>query len=139
MSVIATDSQRPSNVLKKTDTDFVDLCNELVTVNEAGIKTYKVGTVLGKVTATGKYKISVVGAGDGSENAIAIVMGDSFGTPQDFSVAATTDTKVLVLARGKAVVSKSALLFDASYDTAPELAAAYASLATVQIFAEASA
>ena len=39
-------------------------------------KSYVVGTVLGKVTATGKYKISVQTANDGSQNPIAIVVGD---------------------------------------------------------------
>ena len=44
--------------------------------------------VLGKVTATGKYKLSVQSASDGSQNPVAIVVRDT----QD--IAATTDTKI---------------------------------------------
>ena len=82
-------------------------------------------TALGKVSATGKYKISVQNAADGSQNVVALVVGDSFGTAAPFTVAATTDTKVLVLARGKVVVNKSAIAFDASYDLDAEKQAAW--------------
>ena len=40
-------------------------------------------------------------AADGSQNPVAVVVGDSFGNAAPFTVAASTDTKVLVLARGK--------------------------------------
>lgn len=136
MAVIATDYSHYSNLVKTSDSDNTTLFHELVTVNEAAQKSYVVGTVLGKVSADGKYKISVQNAADGSQNAIAIVVGDSFGTAAPFTVAATTDTKVLVLARGKVVVSEDALVLDASYDLAAEKAAAYASLKSVGIIVE---
>jgi len=79
------------------------------------------GQVLGKVTADGKYKIAVQTAVDGSAVADAIVI-------QDTSVAAATDTKVLVLVKGPAIVSKAALVLDATYDLAAEKAAVYAAL-----------
>lgn len=130
MTVIATDSgNRFSNVVKHEYEPSLAYCREVVTVNEAAAKAYTVGTVLGKVTATGKYKISVVGATDGSADAAAIVLADSAGVAHDFTVAATTDTKVLVLARGPAVISKSSLTFDASYDLDAEKQAAYDLLA----------
>lgn len=136
MAVIATDYSHFSNLVKASDSDNTELFLDLVTVNEAAQKSYVVGTVLGKVSATGKYKISVQNAADGSQNAIAVVVGDSFGTAAPFTVAATTDTKVLVLARGKVVVSKDALVFDSSYDLAAEKQAAYDSLKTVGILVE---
>lgn len=136
MAVIGTDYNHYSNLVKTSDSDNTALFHEVVTVNEAAQKSYVVGTALGKVTATGKYKISVQNAADGSQNVVALVVGDSFGTAQPFTVAATTDTKVLVLARGKVVVNKSAIAFDASYDLDAEKQAAYDSLKTVGILAE---
>lgn len=136
MAVIATDYNHYSNLVKASDSDNTTLFHEVVTVNEAAQKSYVVGTALGKVTATGKYKISVQNAADGSQNVVALVVGDSFGTAAPFTVAATTDTKVLVLARGKVVVNKSAIAFDASYDLDAEKQAAYDSLKDVGILAE---
>jgi Bacteriophage lambda head decoration protein D len=83
-------------------------CREAVTFNGlAG--DLKIGTVLGKVTATGKYKVAVQSAVDGSAVFAGILM-------EDKTVAATTDTKVLVMTRGPASVSKAALVWDATYD-----------------------
>ena len=53
----------------------------------------------------------------------------------DVILPATTDTKVLALVRGDAIVSKAGLKPHSSFDDATKLAAAYASLATVQILA----
>lgn len=139
MPVISSEGQfdRFSAVVKYIDDkEKPSTHNELVTVNEAGAKTYALGTVLGKVTATGKYKISVQSAVDGSQNPVAIVIGDSSGVVTTFNVAATTDTKVLTLARGKAIVAKEGLKLDASFGTAPQIQSAYDSLKTVNILAE---
>lgn len=138
MAVIATDYSHYSNLVKASDSGRTELFHDVIVVNEAAQKSYVVGTVLGKVTATGKYKISVQSAADGSQNPIAIVVGDTNGVAQPFTVAATTDTNVLAITRGKVVVSKSALAFDSSYDLQAELDAAYASLKTVNILAEAT-
>lgn len=125
--LIATDSQRFSNVIKHEYDPSTKYCRETVTVNEASAITYKVGMVLGKVTATGKYKVSVQSASDGSQNPVAVVVRDS----QD--IAATTDTKIPVIARGPVIVSKAGLVLDATFNDATKKAAAYASLATVGI------
>ena len=82
-----------------------------------------------KVTATGKYKVSVQSATDGSQNPVAIVVRDT----QD--ITATTDTKVPVIARGPLIVSKAGLVLDATFKDAAKKAAAYASLQTVGILA----
>lgn len=139
MSVIATDYSHYSNLVKKSDSDSTELFHDLITVNEAAQKSYVVGTVLGKVTATGKYKISVQNAADGSQTSVAVVVGDSFGTAAPFTVAATTDTKVLVLARGKVVVSLGALALDSTYNDATKKQAAYDSLKSVGILVDATA
>lgn len=126
MPTIATDTLRKSNVIKQELWPEVGYNYDAVTVNEATAKTYAVGTVLGKVTATGKYKICVQTAVDGSQTAAAVVVGDH-------SIAATTDTKVLALVRGPAVVSRDALVLDASHDLQAEKDAIYASLTALGI------
>lgn len=129
MPIIAQDSQRFSNVVKHEYEPSIKYCRETVVVNEAAAKTYTVGMVLGKVTATGKYKVSVQSASDGSQNPVAIVVRDT----QD--IAATTDTKIPVIARGPVIVSKAGLVLDATFNDATKKAAAYASLQTVGILA----
>ena len=119
--LISTDTFRLSHLVKRELWPEQGYTRAVVTVNEAAAKTYAVGTVLGKVTASGKYKIAVETAVDGSKVADAIVVGD-------YTVPATTDTKVLVLVRGPAIVSKAALVLDATYDTDAKKAAVYAAL-----------
>jgi len=121
MSVIATDTYRLSNLVKKEQWAELGYCREVVTVNEAAAKTYAVGTLLGKVTADGKYKIAVQTAVDGSAVAAGIVL-------EDKAIAATTDTKLVVLVKGPASISKTALVLDATYDLDAEKAVVYAAL-----------
>lgn len=126
MTTVATDTARCSNLVKHELWPETGYCRKVVTVNEAAIKTYAVGTVLGKVTADGKYKIAVQTAVDGSAVAAAIVI-------DDYSIAATTDTKVLVLIKGPSEVSQGALVLDASYDLQAEKDVVYASLEALGI------
>ncbi len=126
MTVIATDTARFSNLVKHELWPETGYCRKEVTVNEAAIKTYAVGTVLGKVTATGKYKIAVETAVDGSKVAAALVIADQ-------SIAAATDTKVVVLQKGPAEISKGALVLDATYDNDAKKDAVYSSLEAVGI------
>lgn len=121
MAVIATENFRFSHVVKKELWAEHGYTRLVVTVNEAAAKSYTIGTVLGKVTASGKYKIAVETAVDGSKVADAIVI-------EDVAVAATTDTKVLTLVKGPAIVSKAGLVIDATYNDATKLAAVYAAL-----------
>ena len=121
MAILGTENFRMSHLVKKELWPDQAYNRLVVTVNEATAKSLVVGTVLGKVTADGKYKVAVQTAVDGSAVADAIVI-------QDTSVAAATDTKVLVLVKGPAIVSKAALVLDATYDLAAEKAAVYAAL-----------
>ena len=89
---------------------------------------YPLGAVLGKITASSKYRLSpaaqVVGD-EGAEAALAVLIE---------AVDATAGDKVgLVVARGPIIVSKDALLFDASVDQPAEKAAKHAQLAAVGI------
>lgn len=121
MAIIATENFRFSHVVKKELWPEYAYNRLMVTVNEAAAKEYKIGTVLGKVTIGGKYQIAVETANDGSKVADAIVL-------EDKSIAATTDTKVLVMIKGPAIVSKAGLILDTTYDTDAKKAAVYAAL-----------
>lgn len=89
---------------------------------------YALGSVLGKITASGKYRLSpaaeVVGD-EGADIASAVLLG---------AVDATGGDKIgLILARGPAIVSKAALVFDASVDQAAEKTAKYGQLVAAGI------
>jgi hypothetical protein len=118
MALIATEARRLSNVLKHELWPETGYCRAVVTVNGPAA-TLVPGTVLGKVTVGGKYKVSVQTASDGSQVADAIVM-------EEVALPATTDTKVLVLIKGPAIVSKDGLVLDATFDLQAEKDAVYA-------------
>ena len=131
--IIAQDTARYSDVVKYEDEPSLSITRELVVVNDTA-KTLTLGMLLGKVTATDKYKESVQTATDGSQTPVAVVVGKDL---HNLSVAvpATTDTKVLAIVRGEAIVRKTGLKPHSSFDNATKLAAAYASLATKEILA----
>ena len=135
MTVVATNTQRLSNWLKYEEEPSLGLCHEVVTINQAAATTLVTGTVLGKITATGKYLVAVETAVDGSKVADAIYMGSVLGADTQ-TLTAATDTKILVLKRGKAIVSKSALLLDATYNDDTKKNAVYASLEALEIFVQ---
>lgn len=133
MTIIAQDTARYSDVVKYEYEPDLAFTRELVVVNDTA-KTLTLGMLLGKVTATGKYKESVQTATDGSEAPVAVVVGKDL---HNLSVAVptATDTKVLAIVRGEAIVRKTGLKPHSSFDNATKLAAAYASLATKEILA----
>lgn len=132
MAAIDTRSTRLGAVLQYEDHPEYGHCRDVVVANEAAIKTYVIGTVLGKVTANGKYKILEATAVDGSQNFAGIYIGEPKGDNKQ-TIAATTDTNVVVLFRGPAGVGVANLVFGASVDTPTELAAVYAQMEAVGI------
>jgi hypothetical protein len=122
----ATDTFRFSHLVKHEYEPSFAYCRDVLVANEAGARTYTVGTVLGRVTVGGKVRIAVQSASDGSQNAFAICL-------EDKAVPATTDTRVLCLVRGPAIVSKSALVLDATFDLLAEQTALYAQLEALGI------
>lgn len=120
MPLIATEAKRLSNVIKQELFPESGYCRLAVTYNGSAAALVP-GTVLGKVTADGTYKIAVQTAADGSQVADAIVMVEQ-------TVVADTATKVLCLVKGPAIVSKDGLILDATYDLDAEKAAVYAAL-----------
>lgn len=128
MPLVNTKDKTISQLVKREFWVEDGWCRKVVTVNDSA-QDYKVGTALGKVTANGKYKVSVETAVDGSEDVVALCL-------EAISIPATTDTKVLVAVRGPMIVGDKAVLLDASYDNQTKIDAAYASLATVDISVE---
>lgn len=86
---------------------------------------YPVGAVLGRITASGKMKLSTATGTDGAQNAAAVLLYDVDATAADV-------TGIVVL-RGPAIVSKAALVFDASVDDAAKTAAKHAQLTALGI------
>ena len=134
--IIATDTARYSDVVKHEYEPTLAFTRELVVVNDTA-KTLTFGMLLGKVTATGKYKESVQTATDGSELPVAVVVGKDINN-LSVAVPAATDTKVLAIVRGEAIVRKTGLNPHSSFNDATKLDAAYASLATKEILANTS-
>ena len=224
MSLVATEATRFNAVVKYEQEASVGICRDVVTVYEAGAKTYPIGTVLGRtfvstsvtatagtntgdgaigtVTATGKaqrgtytirinkaasnagdftvadpsgnvigfgtvavafsnqiaftladgaadfvvgdsWTVEVVGdykykmvestATDGSSIARAIYISANDGSFSTSTIAATTDTSVIALVRGAAIVGKETLTYGASIDTTAEKTKMYSELEAIGI------
>lgn len=120
MSLIATDTLRPSGVVKHEYAPELGYCREAVIYNGPAT-TLAAGTVLGRVTATGKFLVCQATAADGSQNAAAVVM-------EPVTAALNTDTRVLAVVRGPSIVSKADLVLGNTIDTQGERDAVYAAL-----------
>lgn len=118
-----SEPQKVGDVLKR---EYDKLLNrEQVTYAQGSASV--LGTVLGKVTATGKYVPLAPAAADGSQNAVGILL-----QAVDTTVTGTNaDTIVAIEARGPSVVESSALNWGAA--TAPQIAAATAQLVALGI------
>ena len=91
---------------------------------------YPLGSVLGKITASGEYRLSpaaeVVGD-EGAEAAVAVLL-----QAVDANDGAATG---LIAARGPVILADGALVFDASVDDAAKRAAKITQLATLGLVA----
>lgn len=95
---------------------FRDYTRETITVASGALEP---GTVLGKITASGKYAAHDPAAIDGTETAVAVLWGKADATGGDVPAVA--------LIRGPAIVNRNDLVFAGS-PTDPEIAAAHAAL-----------
>jgi len=102
-----------------------DYCREVVTIATGGANpVLEPGTVLGKITASGKYAAHDPAALDGTETAVAVLWGKADAT--------AADVDAVVLLRGPAIVNSNDLVFVGT-PTAPEITAAHTALATVGV------
>jgi hypothetical protein len=141
MTVLITEGKydRFSAVFAMNDTpEKFEFHTDVITANEAAIQTYSLGTVLGKITATGKYIISKQAASDGSQVPSAIVAFDAFGAVKPVTLVAATDTKFVAVTRGKMIVKLEGLKLDVTFSSATHKQFAYDSLKAVGLLVEAS-
>ncbi len=88
---------------------------------------YPVGAVLGRITASGKYKLATSGGSDGAQTATAVLL---------YAVDATlADAVGIVVARGPAIVSRAALAYDATVDDGAKITTKIGQLAAAGIIA----
>lgn len=125
MPLVATSTQRLGNLVKEEFWPTHGWCRQVVTVNIATGRDVKLGTVLGKVTADGKFKDVDPAAVDGSQDGAAVVLFDT-------TVASATDTEVTVAVRGPMILSRDALIYEVAHD-ATQKAAVEADLAALDI------
>jgi hypothetical protein len=88
---------------------------------------YPIGAVLGRITASGKYKLATSGGTDGAQTATAVLL---------YAVDATlADAIGIVVARGPAIVSRAALAYDGTVDDAAKVTTKIGQLAAAGIVA----
>lgn len=88
---------------------------------------YPVGAVLGRITASGKYKLATSGGTDGAQTASAVLL---------CAVDATlADATGIVVARGPAIVSRAGLAYDATVDDGAKITTKIGQLAAAGIIA----
>jgi len=107
-------------------------CREVVTL-KAGT-SYPLGAVLGRITASGHYRLApatLVAGDDGAEIANAVLT--------EAVDASTGDAIGVVLARGPAILSQLVLTFDTSVDLPAERTAKVSQLAALGLVARATA
>jgi hypothetical protein len=93
--------------------------------------SYKLGSVLGQITASGKYQLSPDTGSDGSQTAAAVLVE---------AVDATGGDKAgVVIKRGPAIVSRDELVFAASVNDATKAATKIGQLTTLGIVTRATA
>lgn len=117
-----------SDVFKHEYEVGLAFCHEQMVALEAGVTSYRPGTVVGKITASGKVKKQDAASVDGSEAAYGVISNDN-----TFNVPAATDTSVRVMVRGPAILNKAMLDLGAGTDTDAEKLAVYTSLAAKNI------
>ena len=125
MPVFATDLPRLSALIKNLDTLLSpELFQDVVQVNTSAATKIVLGQVMGSVAATGKWVVAVLADVDTYDIlGLYVGTGDALGSPVPTTTVADVDSPVLVLTRGKAVVSADAIVYDPSFATAVEKAA----------------
>lgn len=124
MTLLATSDKPLSNAIKVEAAK--NMSRKTVVLNVASDTTIKINTVLGAVTASGKFRPAVETAVDGSEDfaGILVALPDN---EAEFTFTAATDYNVVVLEQD-AVVAAEGLVVDASFDNQTKLDALYAQM-----------
>lgn len=117
MTLLATSDKPLSNAIKCELPK--NMSRKPVILNVDSDTTIKINTVLGAVTAGGKFRPAVQTAGDGSESfaGILVALPDN---EAEKTFTAATDYEVVVLEKD-AMVSYEGLVVDASYNLQAEI------------------
>ncbi len=92
---------------------------------------YPVGSVLGRITLSGKYTLASDGGADGAETAVGVLL---------YAVDTTlADAIGIVLMRGPAIVAREGLAYDGSVDDSTKIATKHSELAAAGILVRDSA
>lgn len=123
MPVIATESTRFSAVVKYEFEPWIGYTRETITINDPAGGVYKVGSVLGKITASGKYRLALSASGDGSQTPAVLLITDGLGQSTDVVIPANTDVKVTAIVRGPVILADAGLSLGAGITVAAVTAA----------------
>lgn len=129
MTLLATSDKPLSNAIKVEAEK--GLSRKTVTLNVASDTTIKINTVLGKITASGKYIPAVETAVDGSKafGGILVALPNN---EKEFTFTAATDYDVVILNQD-ALVTAEGLVIDSSYDNQTKLDTLYAEMEAVGV------
>lgn len=116
MAKLGTSPFYKSNVVAYEENTHEGFCEADLVINVASETTLSVGSVLGKVTATGKYVPRDPAAVDGSEVSAAVCL-------ENITVAATTDTTVAGIVNGSCILKRAGLVFDVAHDAGQQATA----------------
>lgn len=109
MAKLGTSPYYKSNVVAYEENTAEGFCEDDLVINVATETTLSVGSVLGKVTATGKYAPRDPDGADGSEVSAAVCL-------ENITVPATTDTTVAGIVNGSVILKEAGLVFDVAHD-----------------------
>lgn len=109
---------KPLSNFVKHEYPYKNLVREQIVVTVGAGDTLKVGTPLGKITASGKYVVATETAVDGSES-FGAILADLQDGSRERTFDAAGDVILAGVVKGPAMASRNALetLLDASYDS----------------------
>lgn len=139
MAIIGYDSIRFSGLVKREYDPAQAYCRDVVTGTFTAVPVVNpmpVGTVFGKVTTTGKYRIVEATATDGSQVAAGVYLADSTGASHPVTIVAGVDQQILLMTRGPVILDIAQLSYGASVNTPTLIAAAVAQLKAIGIICE---
>lgn len=110
--------------------EAVNYVRDTITV-ASGTVASGIGQILGKITVSGKYTQVAPAAGDGSQNAAAVLL-------ESFSATLGADTQFEAVTRGPAVFKDAGLLYTSGM-TAPQKATAQGQLVALGMKIESAA
>lgn len=108
MPVFLTSTPRYTHAVKYEFDPSIAYTRDAIVINDVA-QTIVQGTILGKVTSSGKYKVCLNAASDGSQVPAAIYVGDALGVAGDYTIVAATDSPAMAITRGPVILSSAGI------------------------------